>query len=320
MKASLFLAATGAAVSMAQPLSKRAIITELVIETAMVTETVTVSCLAGQSVKPTTVDQPAPTTIIIKPSSSSTSVAPVIPSTTSVVVPVITTTSSSIVAPPPTTTSVSSAPVPTTTSTSTSAPAPTTTSTSVAQPTTSTSSSPPATPTGYEETMLYHHNIHRANHSVVAMEWDATLAQYAHNSASNCVWEHDMNQGDGNYGQNLASWGSTGDIDDLQISTGAAAVTEQWYNGEEPLYSSFYGLADPPMTDFHLWGHFTQLVWKDSNRVGCATVKCGAGTVLAYQGWYTICNYGSPGNYAGEYGKNVMSPLKQDTIKVTIDE
>lgn len=26
------------------------------------------------------------------------------------------------------------------------------------------------------------------------------------------------------------------------------------------------------------------------------------------------------GNYAGEYGKNVMSPLKQDTIKVTIDE
>jgi uncharacterized protein YkwD len=87
---------------------------------------------------------------------------------------------------------VSSAPVPTTTSTSTSAPAPTTTSTSVAQPTTSTSSSPPATPTGYEETMLYHHNIHRANHSVVAMEWDATLAQYAHNSASNCVWEHDM--------------------------------------------------------------------------------------------------------------------------------
>lgn len=40
--------------------------------------------------------------------------------------------------------------------------------------------------------MLYHHNIHRANHSVAAMEWDATLAQYAHNSASKCVWEHDM--------------------------------------------------------------------------------------------------------------------------------
>ncbi len=46
-------------------------------------------------------------------------------------------------------------------------------------------------------------------------------------------------------------------------------------------------------------GHYTQLVWRDTERVGCGVANCnnvdgfGAGNL-----W--VCNYDPPGNYVGE--------------------
>lgn len=105
----------------------------------------------------------------------------------------------------------------------------------------------------------------------------------------------DRDQGSGGYGQNLASWGSSGDISGQELEVAAAAVTMQWYNGEVNLYSSYYGMANPPMDSFLQWGHFTQLVWKGTKSVGCATVQCPAGSVLSMNAWYTVCNYNEPG-------------------------
>lgn len=104
------------------------------------------------------------------------------------------------------------------------------------------------------------------------------------------------NQGTGGYGQNLASSGSSGDIDSLKLQTAADGVTKQWYYGEVGNYANFYGMENPPSNvPLGDYGHFTQLVWKDSTKVGCATVKCAAGTVLSLQSWYTVCNYKGPG-------------------------
>lgn len=59
---------------------------------------------------------------------------------------------------------------------------------------------------------------------------------------------------------------------------------------------TFYGLANPPSgTNLDSWGHYTQLIWKSSTKVGCYTAKCPAGTVLSMQSWYTVCNYSPPG-------------------------
>jgi hypothetical protein len=33
--------------------------------------------------------------------------------------------------------------------------------------------------------------------------------------------------------------------------------------------------------------HFSQVIWKSSSTVGCATVQCGAGTIFSYGSWYT---------------------------------
>lgn len=88
------------------------------------------------------------------------------------------------------------------------------------------------------------------------------------------------------------------------------------------------------MDDFESWGHFSQVVWKGSERVGCATVYCEDGvTGFPSTPWNTICNYGGPGqsfledesedpcadddfvgNYAGEYADNVVEPLGMATV------
>ncbi|KAG7562792.1 hypothetical protein FFLO_01747 [Filobasidium floriforme] len=41
-------------------------------------------------------------------------------------------------------------------------------------------------------------------------------------------------------------------------------------------------------------GHYTQVVWIDSDALGCAVQKCS--------GMYNlVCNYGPPGNYGGQF-------------------
>lgn len=88
----------------------------------------------------------------------------------------------------------------------------------------------------------------------------------------------------------------------------AGAVTDMWYNGELGLFlPSYYGEANPDMTDFDKWGHFSQLVWKDSTEVGCATQYCPAGGLFpSFAGWYTVCNYGPPGKFSSEVDSTLL--------------
>lgn len=106
----------------------------------------------------------------------------------------------------------------------------------------------------------------------------------------------------GSMGQNLASWGSTTDIEDEANKSAAGAITNQWYNEEMGSFDGVYGSANPPSNlALGAFGHFTQVVWKDTQKVGCATVKCAPGTVLGMQSWYTVCNYSPPGPCPEQY-------------------
>ncbi|XP_044717371.1 cysteine-rich secretory protein family domain-containing protein [Hirsutella rhossiliensis] len=145
----------------------------------------------------------------------------------------------------------------------------------------------------YKQTMLEQHNIHRHNHSASDLAWDNTLAQYAEKTAKSCIFQHDMKQGGGGYGQNLAFW----------------------YNSEMANWQ-FYGQDKPPSSSSGGLAHFTQLVWKDTTKVGCATVKCAAGTVSPFDSWYTVCNYNPQGNIGDKYGSNVLNPLGEKMVTV----
>ncbi|KAF5006931.1 hypothetical protein FDECE_6720 [Fusarium decemcellulare] len=324
MKASLFLLGASAILASAKPI--RGHLHKRVMETEWVYEMVTVTVVAGEEKQePTGVvyleepQQPAPepTTEVKKPVYR----RPKQQSTTKKEVPVV----------QPTTVVEVKQPEPTY-----EAPAVETKETKVTKVTTSKAAAPKPEPTeetttddsssgstpdlslegSYSDVMLAYHNIHRANHSASALEWDDTLAGYAENTANGCVFEHDMDQGSGGYGQNLASWGATSNIDNLKNKAAAGGITNQWYNSEMANWS-FYGQENPPEgMDIQLYGHFTQVVWKDSTKVGCATVKCPAGTVLSFPSWYTVCNYNPQGNFGGQYGENVLKPKGEKRVTV----
>lgn len=88
-------------------------------------------------------------------------------------------------------------------------------------------------------------------------------------------------------------WGSSGNIKTVPASDSIAkAASDGWYNNELMDYpAGDFGKDSPNMANFHKWGHFSQMVWKGSKQVGCATHFCEAGTLSPYGSWYTVCNY-----------------------------
>lgn len=44
----------------------------------------------------------------------------------------------------------------------------------------------------YNETVVFHHNLHRANHSSVNITWDEQLASTAQKLANLCNFEHNL--------------------------------------------------------------------------------------------------------------------------------
>ncbi|KAL8827092.1 MAG: hypothetical protein Q9170_007155 [Blastenia crenularia] len=246
-----------------------------------------------------------------------------------------TTPSSSPTPPPPSSSPVAPAPVPASSSpveqpksTSTPPPPPPATTT----PATSSGSS--NAPTGYVDNLdttsdvykalvLTHHNVHRSNHSADDLVWDDTLASYAAQTAKTCVWGHDLSPGGGGYGQNIAAGTQANNI--------SAILSNGFYNDEMMLFPS-YGSDSPDMSNFEKWGHFSQMLWQSTKKVGCYTytcspagappLDCNPSTGQSYlkntgcgnggmNAIFTVCNYSPPGNYAGEYSK-VGKPMGKD--------
>ena len=99
-------------------------------------------------------------------------------------------------------------------------------------------------------------------------------------------------------------------------------ISNMWYNGEvNDFPASEYGKASPDMSNFSAWGHFSQVVWKSTTEVGCATQYCKTGTDMfpsKTSGWYTVCNYKGAGNMGGAYGENILKSLGKATVSPTM--
>lgn len=154
----------------------------------------------------------------------------------------------------------------------------------------------------YQSAVLYNHNIHRSNHSVSSVEWSADLEASAQTLASRCVYQHDTSIAGGGYGQNIGYGVDASDV--------GVMITNLMYNDEIEYFPTPYGAADPSMSNFDSWGHFSQIVWKATTHVGCATVTCNSlgNTDSSSALPFTVCNYSPPGNVGGEYGDNVLAP------------
>ncbi|KAL4615139.1 hypothetical protein ACB092_07G103500 [Castanea dentata] len=123
------------------------------------------------------------------------------------------------------------------------------------------------------------HNAARAQVGVGAITWDANLATFAQNYAKQHKGDCRLVHSGGPYGENLA--GSTGDL------TGTAAVNLWVAEKSKYDYNSNSCVGG-------VCGHYTQVVWRNSVRLGCAKVRCNNG------GTFIGCNYDPPGNFVGQ--------------------
>ncbi|CAI7634242.1 unnamed protein product [Penicillium pancosmium] len=196
--------------------------------------------------------------------------------------------------------STTQAPAPASTSSTTQAAAASTS-------TASTSNLPGNLTPEYKANVLHNHNVHRSNHSASALDWHDNLYIAAYYTAAKCVYAHDTEQNKttaGEYGQNIG-YGVAG-------TAVGEMITNLMYNDEIGYYPG-YGEADPSMDLFDKWGHFSQIVWKGTTHVACATVDCDNLGNVGGNSPFTVCNYGPPGNYQNEYGANVLAPSGEAT-------
>lgn len=116
------------------------------------------------------------------------------------------------------------------------------------------------------------------------LAWDDDLAAVAQAYADRCVYGHSQ----GEFGENLFA----------QANEDAAAeeVVRAWAD-EASLYDYGTGACSGKC------GHYTQIVWRDSTRVGCGVASCATNSPFGsdFPTWqYWVCNYDPPGNWKGE--------------------
>ena len=141
------------------------------------------------------------------------------------------------------------------------------------------SSDPNLTQAEIDETLAVH-NEWRAKVNVPPLVWDEELAKIALKWANqlkkeSCAFKH---SGVNGLGENLFM-GTTGYY-------GPAEVVNSWGNEIE-----YYNYDDNSCSG--VCGHYTQVVWKTTERVGCAKIECDGMDI-----W--VCNFDPPGNWRGQ--------------------
>lgn len=130
-----------------------------------------------------------------------------------------------------------------------------------------------------ETDMLAAHNAVRARLKLHPLIWSGKLAGHAQEWADHLLAEDQFaHRSKPRYGENLFSIAG--------IPASPARVVDAWASESQDY-------------DYHsnkcrkLCGHYTQLVWRETTKVGCAVARSPRREV-----W--VCNYDPPGNYVGE--------------------
>lgn len=153
----------------------------------------------------------------------------------------------------------------------------------------------------FRKECLEAHNQWRRLHNVPELKIDPKLTKFAQSRADFIAasdgdkFEHVKETP---YGENLA-WHSNEKSD-------CNKLTAMWYDE-----ISDYNFFKP---SFNMTtGHFTQMIWRDTTRVGCARqISTGS-----QGGVYLVCNYDPPGNFVGEFAQNVLPMISKLLPNIT---
>jgi len=129
--------------------------------------------------------------------------------------------------------------------------------------------------------MIQLHNKARAEKHLVKLTWNAGIAAKAAQLAkTGKVLVHEVPKG---CGQNLAAgsgWPATTSV--------LSGLFNLWMKEK-----SKYHCQAISNSNYHVFGHYTQVMWSSTRSVGCGAAKRFGST-------YLVCNYKPPGNYLHE--------------------
>nr|WP_298896328.1 CAP domain-containing protein [uncultured Altererythrobacter sp.] len=139
------------------------------------------------------------------------------------------------------------------------------------------------------QVMLAEHNAERRALGIPEMQLDDDLndqAQaYAEEMARTGNFAHSSSSSRPNQGENL--WAGTASRFEYDAMVGGWIGEKQYYIHDRFPYVSNTG-------NWQDVGHYTQIIWRDTTRLGCGLATGG--------GWdYLVCRYSPPGNIVGQY-------------------
>jgi len=152
-------------------------------------------------------------------------------------------------------------------------------------PTATTTATAAASATSEMQAMVDAQNRLRAAHCAPPLVWSTAVAEHAqkwadHLASRGCALQHSETE----YGENISGGSLSTQTPDQ--------VASLWYRENAGYHYAPGGFS---MTT----GHFTQLVWRGSQRLGCGAASCGDLRV-----W--VCNYDPAGNMQGDFNGNVL--------------
>ncbi|XP_076927457.1 pathogenesis-related protein PR-1 type-like [Bidens hawaiensis] len=124
------------------------------------------------------------------------------------------------------------------------------------------------------------HNCMRRVLNLPPLTWDDKIAKVAQayaNKRKDCQLIHSEGSG---YGENLG----------VGPKLNGLWSTQMWID-ERPDYDYATNQC------LAMCGHYTQVVWKKTERIGCGVAKCDDGSDFNM----VVCNYDPPGNYQGQW-------------------
>ncbi|HCW07808.1 MAG TPA: SCP-like extracellular [Cytophagales bacterium] len=136
---------------------------------------------------------------------------------------------------------------------------------------------------------LNFHNKVRKDVGTPPLEWSPEIAKYAQAWADHlandkgCQMEHRPNDGEWKriYGENIF-WGSG-------ASYNAKDASDSWYSEIKDYKHEVLNNSN-----WYAAGHYTQMVWRNTTKVGIGQATCPNGATII------VGNYDPPGNYLGE--------------------
>ncbi|EHB04397.1 Peptidase inhibitor 16 [Heterocephalus glaber] len=133
--------------------------------------------------------------------------------------------------------------------------------------------------------MVQLHNLYRAQVSppasdMLRMRWDPELAAFAKAHAQKCVWSHNKDRG--RRGENL--FGITDEGLDVPLAV------EEWHRERQ-----HYNLSAASCAAGQMCGHYTQVVWGKTERIGCGSHFCETLQGVEENNIHLlVCNYEPP--------------------------